>query len=33
MGISVFYVRVSPLDGRTDRKRVNENDFDRVIED
>lgn len=33
MGISVLYVRVSSLDGRTDRQRVNEKDFDRVVED
>jgi DNA invertase Pin-like site-specific DNA recombinase len=33
MGISVLYVRISSLDGRTDRQRVNEKDFDRVVED
>lgn len=33
MGISVLYVRVSSLDGRTDRQRVNEKDFDRIVED
>ena len=33
MGISVLYVRISSLDGKTDRQRVNEEDFDRVIED
>ena len=33
MGISVLYVRISSLDGKTDRQRVNEKEFDRVIED
>jgi len=33
MGISVLYVRISSLDGKTDRQRVNEEEFDRVIED
>ena len=33
MGISVLYVRISSLDGKTDRQRVNEEDFDKVIED
>ena len=33
MGISILYVRVSSLDGKTDRQRINEKDFDRVIED
>ena len=31
MGISVLYVRISSLDGKTDRQRVNEEEFDRVI--
>jgi hypothetical protein len=30
MGISVLYVRISSLDGKTDRQRVNEEEFDRV---
>lgn len=33
MGISILYVRVSSLDGKTDRQRINEKDFDKVIED
>ena len=33
MGISVLYVRISSLDGKTDRQRVNEVEYDRVIED
>ena len=33
MGISVLYVRISSLDGKTDRQRVNEEDFDKVTED
>ena len=33
MGISVLYVRISSLDGKTERQRVNEKEFDRVIED
>jgi predicted site-specific integrase-resolvase len=33
MGISVLYVRISSLDGKTDRQRVNEKEFDKVIED
>ena len=33
MGISVLYVRISSLDGKTDRQRVNQEEFDRVIED
>ena len=33
MGISVLYVRISSLDGKTDRQRVSEKEFDRVIED
>ena len=33
MGISILYVRISSLDGKTDRQRVNEEEFDRVIED
>ena len=31
--MKVLYVRISSLDQRTDRQRVNENDFDLVIED
>ena len=30
MGISVLYVRISSLDGKTDRQRVNEEEYDRV---
>lgn len=33
MRISILYVRVSSLDQRTDRQRMNERDFDKVIED
>lgn len=33
MRISILYVRVSTLEQRTDRQRVNEKDFDKVIED
>ena len=33
MGISVLYVRISSIDGKTERQRVNEKEFDRVIED
>lgn len=33
MGISVLYVRISSLDGKIDRQRVNEEEYDRVIED
>ena len=33
MRISVLYVRISSLDGKTDRQRVNEEEYDRVIED
>ena len=33
MGITVLYVRISSLDGKTDRQRVNEKEFDKVIED
>jgi DNA invertase Pin-like site-specific DNA recombinase len=33
MSISILYVRVSSLEQRTDRQRVNEKDFDKVIED
>lgn len=33
MSISVLYVRVSTLEQRTDRQRVNEKDFEKVIED
>ena len=33
MGISVLYVRISSLDGKTERQRVNEEEFDKVIED
>jgi DNA invertase Pin-like site-specific DNA recombinase len=31
--MEVFYVRVSSLDQKTDRQRVNENDFHYVVED
>jgi DNA invertase Pin-like site-specific DNA recombinase len=31
--MKVLYVRISSIDQRTDRQRVNENDFDLVIED
>ena len=31
--IKVLYVRVSTIDQKTDRQRVNENDFDLVVED
>lgn len=33
MRISILYVRVSTLEQRTDRQRVNEKDYDKVIED
>ncbi|MCK5820689.1 MAG: recombinase family protein [Bacteroidales bacterium] len=33
MSISILYVRVSTLDQRTDRQRVSEKDFDKIIED
>ena len=33
MSISILYVRCSTIDQRTDRQRVNEKDFDKVIED
>ncbi|SDD83162.1 hypothetical protein SAMN04488104_10732 [Algoriphagus faecimaris] len=33
MSISILYVRTSTLDQRTDRQRVNESEFDKVIED
>jgi len=33
MSISILYVRVSSLDQKSDRQRVNEKDFDKVIED
>ena len=33
MKISILYVRISSLDQRSDRQRVNENDYDKVIED
>ncbi len=33
MRISILYVRVSSLEQRTDRQRVNERDYDKVIED
>src|SRR5512133_2863283 len=33
MKISILYVRCSSLEQRTDRQRVNEKDFDKVIED
>jgi DNA invertase Pin-like site-specific DNA recombinase len=31
--MKVFYVRVSTLDQKTDRQRINENEFDLVVED
>ncbi|MEN8825503.1 MAG: recombinase family protein, partial [Wenyingzhuangia sp.] len=33
MSISVLYTRVSSVDQKTDRQRVKEDDFDKVIED
>lgn len=33
MSISILYVRTSTLDQKTDRQRVNESDYDKVIED
>ena len=33
MSISILYVRCSTIDQKTDRQRVNEKDFDKVIED
>jgi len=33
MSISILYVRISSLDQKTDRQRINESDFDKVIED
>jgi len=33
MSISILYVRVSSLDQNSDRQRVNEKDYDKVIED
>jgi DNA invertase Pin-like site-specific DNA recombinase len=33
MSISILYTRVSSVDQKTDRQRVKENDFDKVIED
>jgi len=33
MSISILYVRCSTIDQRTDRQRVNEKDYDKVIED
>jgi len=33
MRISILYVRCSTLEQRTDRQRVNEKDYDKVIED
>lgn len=33
MSISILYVRCSTIEQRTDRQRVNEKDFDKVIED
>jgi DNA invertase Pin-like site-specific DNA recombinase len=33
MSISIFYARVSSLDQRTDRQRVNDQDFGKIIED
>ena len=33
MNISILYVRISTIDQRTDRQRVNENEYDKVIED
>lgn len=33
MSISILYVRISTLDQKTDRQRVNESEFDKVIED
>ena len=31
--MKVFYVRVSTLDQKTDRQRINEKEFDLVVED
>ena len=33
MSISVLYTRVSSVDQKTDRQRLKEDDFDKVIED
>ena len=33
MSISILYTRVSSVDQKTDRQRVKENEFDKVIED
>lgn len=33
MSISILYVRISSLDQKSDRQRVNEKEFDKVIED
>jgi DNA invertase Pin-like site-specific DNA recombinase len=33
MSISILYVRISTLDQKTDRQRMSESDFDKVIED
>lgn len=33
MSISILYIRVSSLDQKSDRQRVNEKDYDKVIED
>lgn len=33
MSISILYVRISTLDQKTDRQRINESEYDKVIED
>ena len=33
MSISILYTRVSSVDQKTDRQRVKEDEFDKVIED